>query len=434
MGRDERIAWRRWLTGFTLIELLVVIAIIAILAAMLLPALASAREKARRSSCMNNLRQMGLGLDSYTGDYGGYYPSHCAYSAYDLDWPNLSYVGTVNEGRWYDSNDKRGKGYVPTVAITANEWINWNPTPFRYNSVFAGCTIFNGTSDLYPTAGELNCGPVGLGFLLTSGYIASAELYFCPTGAGMPPLRGQGTGAILPRDLKLLGGSDAYSITHGNWRAIWDTNQDYNTRNDDAWNYYWAPNANVNPCLESNYNYRNMPLLNPRGTKHNPQLGFNTNNDRFPGVRPGIPIDNTSIGKPAFKTTKILGGRSIVSDIFSKWRYAAPLYSEQLRWLCVGRGFWAHKDGYSVLYGDGHAGWFADVEQQLTWFTGTTSAQRNGSADPDSLYWAMVNGSMPTMGNSEPPPVDPRRNAAFLFWNMMDNAAGIDAGAWVNPP
>ena len=54
--------------GFTLIELLVVIAIIAILAAMLLPALQSARERARRSNCTNNLKQMGLALMSYAQD------------------------------------------------------------------------------------------------------------------------------------------------------------------------------------------------------------------------------------------------------------------------------------------------------------------------------------------------------------------------------
>jgi prepilin-type N-terminal cleavage/methylation domain-containing protein/prepilin-type processing-associated H-X9-DG protein len=61
--------------GFTLIELLVVIAVIAILAGILFPAFAQAREKARQSSCISNMRQLGMALSLYQQDYEGMYPA-----------------------------------------------------------------------------------------------------------------------------------------------------------------------------------------------------------------------------------------------------------------------------------------------------------------------------------------------------------------------
>jgi prepilin-type N-terminal cleavage/methylation domain-containing protein len=83
----------RRFTAFTLIELLVVIAIIAILAALLLPALAKAKEKAARTACISNLRQLGLAMAMYTNDSNDMLPWCQWYNGYGPSWVYMPIQG-----------------------------------------------------------------------------------------------------------------------------------------------------------------------------------------------------------------------------------------------------------------------------------------------------------------------------------------------------
>ena len=85
--------------GFTLIELLVVIAIIAILAAILFPVFARAREKARQTSCLSNMKQISLSMLMYIQDYDERLPATGWAGTETVTWPD----GTVEKGRntWF---------------------------------------------------------------------------------------------------------------------------------------------------------------------------------------------------------------------------------------------------------------------------------------------------------------------------------------------
>lgn len=140
-------------TIFTLIELLVVIAIIAILAAMLLPALNKARETAKKSSCTNALKQMGIAFTLYEDTYNDYIPmrytwtsSYVAGASWDNSVGNMVNVGNnTNPTRWAISSNRRGTWVCPCVkdAGTTSSGYTYGPLSTVYSYQLNG--FFSGT-------------------------------------------------------------------------------------------------------------------------------------------------------------------------------------------------------------------------------------------------------------------------------------------------
>jgi len=114
-----KVTVRRSRSGFTLIELLVVIAIIAILAAILFPVFAQAREKARQTSCLSNMKQLALALLMYTQDYYEKFPTTGVYdfNGNDRYWaPRITpYVKNLQVFRC-PSDSGPTAGYLPDTG------------------------------------------------------------------------------------------------------------------------------------------------------------------------------------------------------------------------------------------------------------------------------------------------------------------------------
>jgi len=329
--------------GFTLIELLVVMVIIALLIGLLLPALARAKEEARKTQCRSNLRQLGLGMSMYANDNGGYMVSMgCGVAgSQPAGYPPL--YGTGRTDAWFAN--------LLTVG-QPQPWLRSEARPAR---------------------------PIGLGLIWVGGYITrnGAQILYCPSDQSGPDAEYTDTGPF--RKLISYDSDEPYFTSKGTvlradndgkgeWHyrgpgGSWDQNDTYGPQ------YYHScndgsGNITLDSCMAlSGYTLR---LTN---------LG-----EGWRGYTYRIPDQSAKLER--------LGKRGLVADnllaSFNKlgWKWesagwtvatgdnrtlASPDYRQAIINDMLRYGVFNHEASYNILFADGSVKTFADGSRDMLW-------------------------------------------------------------------
>jgi prepilin-type N-terminal cleavage/methylation domain-containing protein/prepilin-type processing-associated H-X9-DG protein len=125
-------------SGFTLIELLVVIGIIALLAAILFPVFARARDQARKTACLSNLRQIGVAASLYTSDYDGGYPNTgdpYLWVGKRFRWPIMPYLA-LGQKQGADFTNNGGAASILLCPSDTLSGDGYDATSYCYSATF----------------------------------------------------------------------------------------------------------------------------------------------------------------------------------------------------------------------------------------------------------------------------------------------------------
>jgi len=411
----------RRMDAFTLIELLVVVAIIAILAALLLPALMAARERANRAKCANNLDQLGKAIENYLGQFGNYYPGGQS---------------------WYYDHDAYDSNYAPSSTVDPSHQAETFVA--RINDVYERFGVRGKDTDLgrfrLLGAGQaqkvddnkVRLAPRGLGLLLYTNTLPDAKNYYCPSAMDVHyaasnlrdgrPTRTTKINQNL-RDWERAGGYDIDALISGDtWKP---TSKGWVTWPDER--VYTGNSYSV----LGHYSYRNQPLYPPYPVDTNDKSHIT-----IPYTKPKVV---SSMNCPAFKTPRWLKGRALVSDGFDKkinWKNeTGPSYP--LREADPGFGYYAHIQGYNVLYGNYSTRWHADDEQRIIYWDMYDKYDTWGPTPSGNSYavYGQENLGLNGTGSIIIPAcgfwtwrnhwVTSAKEAA-LVWNTFDQAMGID--------